>query len=146
MRTDDLQWVMARGQTPDYAFLLRFCEMPANFPRERFPLRLNVFWTVAQPSPEGMPSSSDSDLMQAFEERVVAATEPEGVAVLPMVLTGRGQREYVFYVRSADDFLQCLANMPQESEPYPIEIHSHDDPGWGYYDDEVASVRPDAST
>ncbi|RZJ05039.1 MAG: DUF695 domain-containing protein [Rubrivivax sp.] len=145
-RTDDMAWTLACGETADYVIFLRYCQLPADFPRARFPVRLNVFWQVADPTPEGQPKSADGDDMAAFEERIVAATEPAGVAVLPLVLTGRGEREYVFYARSADDFLQCLTDMPQEVEPYPVEIYSCDDPDWHYYEAEVAAVQPASST
>lgn len=139
--TDDMAWTVARGETADAVFFLRYCQLPADFPRARFPVRLNVFWHVADPTPDGQPKSAEGDDMAAFEERIVAATEPAGVAVLPLVLTGQGAREYVFYARSADDFLRCLTHMPQEADPYPVEIHETDDPGWDYFDNEVGRVR-----
>ena len=140
MPTDDMAWTLASGEADDHVFLLRYCQLPAGFPRMRFPVRLNVFWQVADPTPEGLPTPAEGDDMAAFEERIVAAIASGGVAVLPLVLTGRGEREYVFYARSAEDFLQCLTAMPQEAEPYPLDIHEDEDPGWDYYDNEVGRV------
>ncbi len=49
-----------------------------------------------------------------------------------MVLTGKGQREYVFHTSSIEEFLDRLTNMPQEKERYPIELNAADDQSWEY--------------
>ena len=72
--------------------------------------------------------------MGVFEDRLVDATEHDEQAVLSMVLTGNGQREYVFHTRSTDEFLRRLTEMPQEIEAYPIEMHYTEDAVWEYVD------------
>ncbi len=49
-----------------------------------------------------------------------------------MVLTGGGQREYVFHTVDPSGFVQRLTEMPQEEERYPIAIYRYADPEWSY--------------
>jgi hypothetical protein len=72
--------------------------------------------------------------MGEFEDRLVAATESDAQSVLSLVVTGKNQREYVFHTKSTEEFLQRLTEMPQETEPYPIEIHHTADAEWEYVD------------
>lgn len=136
---DELPWAIARGHTEAYPFQLRFRSFPTTFPRAAFPVRLNIFWKMNSPHPSGLASPVDIDCMQTFEDRLVSATEPHA-AVLAMVMTGRGEREFVFFAQSAKEFMHQLGGMPQESTRYPIEIHAADDPGWSYFDNEVRAA------
>jgi hypothetical protein len=88
---------------------------------------------MAQPLEDGLASQIDIQIMQKFEERIVRTTELVGSTVLAAVLTGRGEREFVFYTRSANAFLRNLHEIPQETDRYPIQIHSSNDPGWDYF-------------
>jgi hypothetical protein len=139
--TNDFEWVIAEGLTPEYKYQLRFCKFPGTFPRSQYPVRLNVFWSMARPRSDGLASPEDIERMHVFEERLIAATKKSQIGVLPMVLTGRGEREFVLYVRSSEEFMRALSQMPQEVERHPIEIHQADDPAWNYYDNEVHSVK-----
>ena len=72
--------------------------------------------------------------MCVFEDRLIEATELDAQSVLSLVVTGKGQREYVFHTKATDEFLRRLTDMPQKEEPYPIEIHHVTDPVWEYVD------------
>jgi len=128
----DLGWAVAQGQTDAYVFQVRFRCFPGDFPKSTYPVRLNVFWEMKHPLENGMASPADIKAMQTFEERLIQATEPDGASVLAAVLTGRGEREFVFHTKNAGDFLSCLGDMPQEAARYPIKIFSATDPGWDY--------------
>jgi len=92
---------------------------------------------MSLPDENGFPSSDEAACLETFENRLIAAVEKDESAWLVAVVTGRSEREFVFYLQQPKLFLQRLTDMPQESERYPLEIHSQDDPGWSYYDDLV---------
>ena len=89
----------------------------------------------------GYPTPSELIRMHSFENDLVGAEESEGFSVLSMVLTGHGEREFVFYTSDPQEFVKRLSMMPQESNRYPIKIHRNNDPAWEYFDAEVESVR-----
>jgi len=133
-------WTIAEGHTGEYPFQVRFRSIPADLPRSHFPQRLNIFWSMSEPDDRGYPSSEELVRLHAFEDRLVAAVEGDDFSVLCVVLTGRGEREFVFYTPDPQEFVQRLTQMPQEDEPYPIEIHANDDEDWEYYENEVRNV------
>jgi hypothetical protein len=131
----ELGWAVAEGQTDAYPFQVRYrCFLP-DFPRFDYPVRLNVFWEMEHPLQNGLASSVDISIMQAFEEKMVRALETNGTAVLTAVLTGRSEREFVFQTRSIEDFSNCLNAIPQEAQPFPIKIFSSGDSDWKYFQD-----------
>lgn len=129
----ELGWALAAGKTDEYPFQVRFRCFPHDFPKMHYPVRLNVFWEMEHPLDDGLASSIDITTMQQFEERIVRICELNGLTVLTAVLTGRGEREFIFHTQNASNFMNCLNEIPQHSIPYPIKIFSSDDPGWEYF-------------
>ena len=50
-----------------------------------------------------------------------------------MVLTGNGEREFVFFARDQKEFVRRLSQMPQETVRY--------DAGWDYFEQEVEEYK-----
>jgi hypothetical protein len=129
----ELDWAIAESETDEYTYQVRFRCFPSDFSMIDYPVRLNVFWKMGKPAQNGLASPVDIPLMQTFEDRIVRVSELRALSILAAVVTGRGEREFVFYARNAGDFLGCLNEIPQEEDRYPIEIHSSDDPTWDYF-------------
>ena len=89
------------------------------------------------PDENGQPTKDELDALHSFENRLIAEVEKDKSAWLVAILTGRAEREFVFYLQEPQLFLQRLSDMPQEQERYPIEIHLEEDPNWSYFDDLV---------
>ena len=136
---DAAAWTIAEGHTGEYPFQARFRRMPAGFPRADYPQRLDIFWTMRQPDDEGMASRNELAALHVFEDRLIPAVEQDESAWLVAVLTGRSEREFVFQVVDPELFLRRLGEMPQEADPYPVEITLTDDPDWAYYE----AILPD---
>ena len=134
MKLDSIPWTVIRGRNSEGVVLFRFREFTPGFPKADFPHRLNVFWTSTASDENGLPEQEESDRMCVFEDRLIEATELDAQSVLSLVVTGKGQREYVFHTKATDEFLRRLTDMPQKEEPYPIEIHHVTDPVWEYVD------------
>lgn len=62
----------------------------------------------------------------------MAAYEHDFHAVLTAVITTNGARQWIFYTSDIDECGQRLTAMPQENEPYPIELTADDDPDWSF--------------
>lgn len=132
---DNAAWTLAQGHTGEYPFIVRYRQFAQDFPRDAYPDRLNVFWSMQQPDENGLPSPEETGRLETFENRLIAAVEKDETAWLVAVVTGRSEREFVFQLQQPQQFLQRLNEMPQEDERYPIEIHHTDDPDWNYFDD-----------
>src|SRR3546814_1048524 len=56
-------------------------------------------------------------------------------STLCLVITGAGEREWVFYTGDENEFVERLSNMPHDDAPYPIRIEYEHDPEWAFYVD-----------
>ncbi len=140
MNHDDFTWILAECADPERPFLIRYIESDKGLDRSIYKSRLNVFWTLRTPTKTGLPSEDDNDETKVFENRLVQAVEPGNHSILVMVLTGRGQKEYVWQTTDPQLFLKSLTEMPQEEERYPIQIQHNEDETWNYYDRVLADV------
>jgi len=131
---DTAAWALLEGHTGEYPFVIRYRQIPPDFLYNEYPKRLNVFWTMERPDENGFPSPEEAKNLDTFENRLVAAVEQDESAWLVAIITGRAEREFVFYLQQPQRFLQHLTNLPQEQDPYPIEIHCQEDPDWSYFD------------
>lgn len=126
-------WVLGERESDEGQFLIRVKELEQLFPFKRVPERLNVVWSFRETGTNGTPTEDELDSMQRFEDRICERIEESGGAVLCIVFTEPGFREFVFYSKDVDSFLQTLSEMPQDSELYPIEIHHETDKRGEFY-------------
>ena len=133
MNFDELSWLGAEGDYDGHALLIRLRQLPEDFPTSRYPLRLNVTWTMSEPDENGLPGDEEWKGLVEFEDRLVDAVENDEHSILVGILTCNGQREFIFYTADVTGFVERLTDMPQEEERYPITIEAYDDSEWSYY-------------
>jgi len=138
MNFDSIPWTLVKltpnAENDGGIIFVRFRQFPPDFPRDQLPIRLNVFWTMSEPNSQGHPTDAEAARSEVFENRLVDAVEQDSSSLLTVVLTGNGQREFVFHTADDSDFLRRLNEMPQEPEQYPIKIVKVHDPAWDYFD------------
>ena len=93
------------------------------------------------PDHEGLATKEELEKLHSFENRLVDAVELDESAVLAAVLTGRNEREFVFFAKEPKDFVRRLTEMPQEKDRYPIQIRLNQDPSWSYFDGIIPSEK-----
>lgn len=126
-------WTLLKRSHEGSPLLVRFRRFVRSVDCAAYPIRLNIFWQMAKPDHNGFASATEGAALELFENRLVSAVERDRHSVLSVVLTCNGQREFVFHSTDSTEFLRRLSDMPQDIEPYPIEIHSNDDHDWEYY-------------
>lgn len=127
MKINNGSWVLAKKQVEKGLSMLRLLQLAPGFPFKRFPERLNVIWSFRETEGDDTPSPDESDAMERFENQICDYIEKADLAVLCMVFTEPGYREYVFYARDVESFLEGLTEVSDEPKPYPIEIHHEAD-------------------
>jgi len=140
MNLDLLPWSIAEGAHEGSPVIFRFRTFPESFQRSAFPSRIHLFWTFQSPTPDGLPSPSDSSQAAQFEDRLIEAVEADNHSVLSLVLTGKGLREFSFHTTDPQGFIGRLSNMPQEKARYPIEIDCYEDPTWDYVERVLSDI------
>jgi len=132
MSLETIKWAVVKGEVEGHPLILRYRQFPLSFPKGSYPERINVTWTMAEAASTGFPLHTEQAQLVAFEDRLVAAVEPDAHSVLSVVLTCNGKREWVFHTADVAGFLGRLTDMPQEEERYPIELDRGEDAEWSY--------------
>jgi hypothetical protein len=111
--------------------------LPVGLDITPFTENISVEWPFAE---EGLPEADDSERLRAFESFLSALDDTSGNSFLTFVFTGDGKREWSYYAKDYDTFLEEL-NVALEDKPrFPIDImHSHD-PEWEYWNGVKASI------
>jgi hypothetical protein len=133
MKIHDRPWVIANRKVEKGLSMLRLLQLDAKFPFEQYPERLNVIWSFRETGIDDVPADSESEEMKRFENRICDYIEQSDLAVLCMVFTEPGYREYVFHARNIERFLEALSEISEAAEPYPIEIHHEPDDSGDLY-------------
>ena len=130
-------WSMAEGEHNDRPLMIRFrSELRTVDDVSGFPELLLVNWKYESDS-HGMPSDAAVDAIDDFEDLLLAALEPDYHTVLACVITNNGERQWVFYSSGIDVAATRINAMPQQSEPYPIELLTDDDAEWAYFKENI---------
>ena len=131
-------WAGSIGTLNAGPYILRF-RTPVLMPKDvsGYIHRLSVVWSYADEDSGEMPEDSVSEEMEVFENRLIEAWERDYNAILTEVLTFDGARQWVFYTKDVNECGNRICDMPQNEEPYPIEMETEDDPEWEYLREDI---------
>lgn len=127
-------WKLLRSTHPDTqrSILFRYAEsFREGFKRSELPHRVVLVWRYETPS--GMPSPAARKLMDQLEDRLIDLIDVPGESVLVLVSTGENLREWIFYVRSSERFLDALNGRLGEGDKHSLDVHAADDSSWTTY-------------
>ena len=79
--------------------------------------------------------------MDRLEDLLVPVVEKQGLAMLALVSTGENLREWTYYTKSEEKFVQVLNGALAQQPRFPIEIHAAPDPEWTTYEGFRKGVR-----
>jgi hypothetical protein len=105
------------------------------------PHLLRISWSLRGEIEAGLPSEEETKELERFENRLVPRIENDGLSVLSAVITDSGKRHWYIYVSDVDAVSNDLHNMPQEIEPYPIDLTLHRNEGWRFFRELIESCR-----
>ncbi|MER2495365.1 DUF695 domain-containing protein [Vibrio neptunius] len=141
LNLEETAWAIAQGRTLEYKFEIRFRQFKEKPPTTEYGQRLNIFWEMSDVLSNGFPHKSELDKLHDFENRLIEVVENDEFSIMSMVLTGNGEREFVFHTPDPQEFVSRLSSMPQEQVPYPIQINLNEDLEWNYYFDEIGNIE-----
>jgi len=135
IKIDDT-WSLGEGKHNDKPLVIRFRQnlLPlAGHPE--YPNRLKISWTFRAKTANGMPTPDEGNEMGTFEDRLVEALEKGNQAILTVVVTNDGKRDWYFYTSDVTETGKRINDMPQEKEAYPVQISVARDEAWDFYRD-----------
>jgi len=121
-------WAIAKGLEDSLPVLCRYRTSVPPMASE-FATLVNLYWRYIPGREQGMPGSDDYERMLQLEEEL-EKMESSGAGFVALSITGNSRKEWVFYSRSDDSFLDALNKQLAGQLPYPIEIETEADPSW----------------
>lgn len=122
------------------SIVFRFAqELSPGFARSSQPDRIILVWRYE--SETGQPVRNEHVRMDTLEDLLEPVLEVNNCATLALVSTGENLREWIYYARSEDEFLDKLNFALAGYEPFPIEIYTAKDPEWSDYEEFRQRVR-----
>lgn len=126
------KWAVAEGKHNKLPLIVRFRDELQERPNiSGHPNLVRIIWSY-DALDNGLPGNMVMEQLNIFEERLSSIVEHDALAVLVVVMTNDGDREWAFYARDVDEFANRLMNLAQDEERYPIELTSRSDPEWDY--------------
>ena len=128
-------WAIASSKhaTNGRVIVFRFArQFRAGFEKSALPDRVILAWRYKSES--GLPAGQEREAMDHMEDLLAPAVEKPGVAVLALVSTGEDLREWIYYTRSEQEFLNSLNKVLAGAQRFPIEVHTASDPQWSTYE------------
>jgi hypothetical protein len=137
------KWALAKASAETAPLVLRY-RTPILGPDgvDGYHRVLRILWPYAAEDSGAMPATAVSEDMGQFEDRLCDVLEIDAHAFLAAVLTFDGARQWVFYTADVGECGRRLEGMPQNDEPYPIEIDAFDDPTWQYLRTQILKRVP----
>ncbi len=130
--TDDL-WSVAQGVKNGRPLLIRYrSERPHGVEATSYPLLLSATWSYCG-NELGLPAPEESELMAIFEDALASALEASQSAYLMVVLTGNGERDWLWYSRGEADSMSRVNNTLKGHRRYPVEFSIQRDRAWRAY-------------
>lgn len=129
----DDQWSVAQLEKNGNPLLVRYRnQRPQGVEAAAFPFLLSATWAY-QPNQFALPSADEMESMDKFEDALAPALEASQTAHLMVVLTGNGERDWLWYTSSEADAMRCVNQALKGHKPYPIEFSVQKDRGWKAY-------------
>lgn len=129
---DEGEWVVAEAEDEGNPIILRIRSVPAEFEKAAYPHMISVAWPY-QAIGAGMPDAAQKERMDLLEDLLMPALERSGNAILTVVITGNGIRQWQWYSRGMEETMDIVNATLESQDPFPVEFSLVEDPAWEGY-------------
>lgn len=131
----------AQGEQDGKPVIYRSLEnVPENQKESDYPNLINIYWPYDVNVNNGMPDITTNDKQIAFEN-ALESLDQNGISHLVLVVTGNGRKEWIWYVKDVENWMNQLNEKLSGHDVYPIEIEIDQDPEWATYHNFVSGVK-----
>ena len=129
---NDGPWSILRGEHDGRPILVRLnTGARAIAGSDAYGIRVGVAIPFRQPTPEGMPDTSESAELLTIEDALIEQSSAH--AVLVAILTTNGMREFVFYTGDGDWIPEFHQHMMRSTSSHEVQCIADHDPSWEVY-------------
>jgi Family of unknown function (DUF695) len=117
-------------------------DFSSTFDRASQPSRIIIVWKYDFEN--GQLESGEHRRMKLLENSLEPILDQDDFATLALVTTGENLREWTYYAKSDEAFIQRLNLVLAGLPVFPIEIHTARDPTWSMYEEFKLGVKETA--
>jgi hypothetical protein len=144
MPPDELNhWVMAEAENDGTYVVYRLrTTKPLIANIGSYATGISIRWSY-DGQDSGMPPSDVNAQQLTFEEAIEELTMYNGYSFLMLVSTGMGCKEWLFYAKERDEFMNRLNSALKRHPEYPLKIEFYDDAEWKIWNDVLGVIDRD---
>jgi hypothetical protein len=113
--------------------------VPEGSKESDYPYLINVYWPYKAENEGGMPNADSNDAQIEFED-ALERLDIAGISHLMLVVTGNGRKEWFWYVKDIDDWMNQFNASLAGKPVYPIQIENRHQPDWSQYHKFISGV------
>ncbi len=126
-------WFTGEGENNGRPIIIRGRQHLKNLMMsERFSSLVEVIWNYKPTNDSALPTPDENVKMGEFEDKFVEVLEADLQSVLTLVYTHNGQRTWILYTQSAEEFEKRFSDI-QENLKLSLAIEKDTDPDWTLY-------------
>jgi Family of unknown function (DUF695) len=130
----DGPWSVGQGEFDDRPIIIRTNTGAASLAGgSRYRHRIGVAVPLCKPDKNGFPQADENAELDAIEDKLVLALSAKGAAVLVLVITTAGMREFVFYTSEPKSVGRILRELKKKVETHELQHVLEPDAEWEVY-------------
>ena len=114
--------------------------IPENSVETEYPFLISIYWPYTSDGDSGMPGADTNEAQVVFED-ALEDLDRTGVSHLMLVVTGNGRKEWHWYVKDVDNWMQKLNSSLAGQPTFPIQIENSHQPDWALYHRFISGVK-----
>jgi len=127
-------WMVAETEEDGMPMVYRVRQnIPDHVEVDEFPYLVCVVWAYEPVVDNGMPGGEVAERQATFEDALDGFIENGGDSEHMVVVTGNGRKEWLWYARDVDDWIEGFSEALSDLPPFPVEIEGYDSEGWRAY-------------
>ena len=88
---------------------------------------------LLNPNPDGLPTNEEMEVLNSIEEALSLELEKNQEALLVLVITTSGMREFVCYTKNPDVVNRAMNIVQSKFTSHKVQSYVENDPNWGLY-------------
>lgn len=127
-------WLVAQVEEDGVPTIYRVRDkIPAHVDIGDYPYLISVVWPYDGEADNGMPGDNVKEHQTQFEDALDPFVEKGGDNEHMVVVTGKGRKEWLWYAKDADRWIEEFSAALHEYPAFPVEIQGYAADEWRSY-------------
>jgi hypothetical protein len=134
------KWAIARGETDGQTLIHRFRSKVPDIEFSEFPTMIVIKWEFESDHPQGFPVGEVNDRQNVLEDLMEWADDEKN-SYMTHVVTANGSKEWLWYVKDTDQWMDSLNEAFSDEPQFPIQISLYNEPKWETFTDFIEGIK-----